>query len=152
MKAATLALVVNCRGPQPELVEILSDDKEIEVLEAHLQGQAGEAPSDPIGAVHEYRQSQAREEEEFGDYIEELLSHPFVRPEVQEHAVAWFKSKIRIEQYQKAELEAAKVIADFAYKVFRDDPSRQDFFLSGPSHMVRIRIFVIEDQSSTEAA
>ncbi len=148
MKAATLALVVDYQGSQPRLVEILSDDKEIEVLEAHL----GDDKSDPITAVHEFRQNQIREEEEFGDYIEELLSHPFVRPEVQEHAVAWFKSKIRIEEYQRAESEAAKIIADYAYKVFQDDPTRKDFFLSGPTHMVRIRVFVLSKLPSSEAA
>jgi hypothetical protein len=142
MKAATLALVVDVQGDQPKLVEFLSDDKEIEVLEANQA----------IEAVYEYRQNQVREEEEFGDYIEELLSHPFVRPEVQEHAVAWFKSKIRIEEYQQAEAEAAKIIADYAYKMFRDDPSRTDFFLSGPTHMVRVRVFVVSGHSSTEAA
>jgi hypothetical protein len=149
MKAATLALVVQYKDDLPLLVDIFSDDKEIGFLETKLQEASAE---DPLQAVYSQRELQAKEEEEFGDYIEDLLSHPFVRPEVQEHAVAWFKSKIRIEKYQKAEAEAAKVIAEYAYQVFRDDPSRRDFMLSGPTHVVRVRIFVLGEQRPADVA
>src|SRR4051812_4735027 len=100
MKAATLALIIKYQGELPSLIDVLSDEREIEIFESN----ARETRTDDevaLSAVYEHRMTQSQEDNEFGDYIEELLSQPFVRPEVQEHAVAWFKSKIRIEQYQK---------------------------------------------------
>jgi hypothetical protein len=152
MKAATIALIVRKESDSPKLVETLSDDREITLLESALGG----GSEDPLQTVYEARQKQIKEENEFGDYIEDLLSQPFVKPEIQEHAVQWFKSKIRIEQYQKTEVEAAAVIADYAYQIFKDDPTRTDFFLSGPTTMVRVRVFVLAkdrvNRDSSQAA
>jgi hypothetical protein len=87
------------------------------------------------------------EEGEFGDYVEELLSQPFVGTEIQEHGVQWLKSKIRIERYQRTETDAAKVIAEYAMKVVSEDPDKTDFFLAGPNTMVRIRVFPLNLQN-----
>ncbi len=95
------------------------------------------------------RERQSKEDEEFGNYLEDLLSQPYVRQEVQEHGLAWLKSKIRIDEFQKAESEAAEVIARFAFDRFRKDQSMTDFLLAGPTARVRIRIFRVERNLKT---
>ena len=137
MRAGTVALIVRYEGEGPELVEALSDDSEITVLERALT----EGEGDPLEAVHAHREKVRQEDEEFGDYVEELLSQPFLKPEVQEHGVQWLKSKIKIEKYQRCEQEATRVIAEYAYALYCRDPERLDFFLAGPSARVRIRVF-----------
>ena len=140
MKAATIALVVVYDEMQrdPLLLETLSDDREIAMLESA----SGRGVTDPLRDVLDARDQQKREEDEFGDYVEELLCQPFLKPEIREHGVQWLKSKLRIEQYQQTEAEAAKIIADFAYKVYSEDPTKTDFILAGPSAKVRVRVFV----------
>ncbi len=140
MKVGTVALVVRNQQAEPILIDYLSDDREISVLEAAVD--SGE--EDPLNLVYLMRQQQIKDDDEFGNYVEELLSHPFVRPEIQEHGVQWLRSKIRIEKYQKAELEAAKVIANYAFKLYQENPDRKDFMLAGPSAQVRVRIFALE--------
>jgi hypothetical protein len=149
MKSATLALIIRHAQDGPVLVETLSDDREINLLEGELQ----KGDPDPLDRIHAHREQVQKEEEEFGDYVEELLSQPFVRPEIQDHGLQWLKSKIRIEQYQRSETDAARVIADYAYRVYREDPARTDFVLAGPTNKVRIRVFVVEPgQAASEAA
>ncbi len=135
----TLALLIRKNRKTPELVHTLTDDREIAVLEAAVQ----EGEHDPLEKVFLYRSLQAKEDEEFGSYVEELLSQPFVRPEVQAHGVQWFKSKIRIEEHSKTEQAAARVIAEYACKIFQEDSNRTDFTLVGPHAEVRVRIFVL---------
>lgn len=147
-KAATVALVVQGSGSGLAVKAILSDDREIAYFETLMK--AGEF--DPLTKVYEMRERQSREDEEFGDYVEELLSRPFLKPEVQEHALQWMKSKIRIEQYQKQEHDAARVIADYACQLIKDDPSRTDFVLKGPSAQVRIRVFPLVVQTAAPLA
>lgn len=139
MKAATLALVVRYDGETPALLETVSDDREITLLESAFD----QGESDPLKAVHEHRLRSKQEEDEFGDYVEELLSQPYLRPEIQQHGLQWLKSKIRIEQYQKTEAEAAKTIADFAFRMYAEDPKMTDFSLAGPATIIRIRVFVV---------
>lgn len=148
MRSATVALVVQNTNGKHQLVDTLSDDREINVLESAIT--TGE--TDPLSKVYTHRESQAVEENEFADYVEELLSHPFLRREIQEHGVQWLKSKMRIEQYQKSETEAAKIIAEYAFQLFCHEPDRTDFFLAGPSAEVRVRIFVIGSESYAQAA
>ncbi|MGK5089525.1 hypothetical protein WDW86_18390 [Bdellovibrionota bacterium FG-2] len=143
MKSAVVALVVDYENDSPRLLEIISDDREISVLETAC----GEGNPDPLQKLEQKRQKVAIEEEEFANYVEELLSQPFLRPEIQDHGVQWLKSKAKIEQYQKNEAEAAKIIADYAFKVFVEDPSKKDFFLVGPSTQVRIRVFSLREKS-----
>jgi hypothetical protein len=149
MKAATIALIVrSLQGTSPQLVDVLSDDREISLLESEV----GSGEQDPLKRVYEFRSHQAREDDEFADYVEDLLSQPFVKPEIQEHGVQWLRSKMRIEQFQKNEAEAAKVIAQYALKVFSTDPERRDFLLAGPRAQVRVRVFVVEAQVLDNAA
>lgn len=148
MKTATVALVVQLDSDQPSLTEILSDEHEIEVLESAFAQHA----EDPMADLCLHRERVKREEEEFGDYVEELLSQPFLRKDVQEHGVQWLKSKLRIEEYQKAELEAARVIADYAYALYEKNRELKDFFLSGPNTRVRVRVFVVARASQAPQA
>lgn len=135
-------------GENPQLLDQLSDDREIAALETALV--SGEA--DALDTIYEMRKRQAEEEEEFGNYVEELLSQPCVRPEVREHGLQWFRSKIKIEEYQKCEVEATQVIAQYAFKLFQEDPCRTDFLLAGPTARVRVRIFVVPQMSGQAAA
>jgi len=139
MKVATVALVVqgNPIEEQPALMDVISDDREINLLETYSR--SGE--QDLLRAVYEFRERQSAEENEFGQYVEDLLSQPFLNSEIQEHGVQWLRSKIRIEQFQRSETEAARIIADYAMKILTENPEKRDFFLAGPNTMVRIRIF-----------
>jgi hypothetical protein len=152
MKTATVALVIrfdeslsaSSRGHA--LDTIICDDQEISVFEsAYSQGKP-----DPMAEVAEHRARIAREDDEFGDYVEQLLSRPFVKPEIQEHGVQWLKSRIRVEQFQRTEAEAAKVIGDYAYRLFIENQQLSDFFLSGPHTRVRVRIFVVGRDASAQ--
>jgi hypothetical protein len=136
MKVATVALVVEGESI-PALLDVISDDHEISLLES--SSRAGEA--DLLKPVYEFRQRQYAEDDQFGAYVEDLLSQPFLRTEIQEHGVQWLKSKIRIEEFHKTEIEAAKTIAEYAMKVLMENPQKKDFFLAGPKSMVRVRVF-----------
>lgn len=143
MKMGTVALVIGAaesEAIEPVLIESLSDELEIATLEAAVS--AGE--KNPMSLVHELREQRSLEDESFGNYVEELLSRPFIPPEVREHGVEWFKSKNRIESFHKAESEARAVIAEFAFKLFKTDPTRRDFILSSHQSEVRVRVFVLE--------
>jgi hypothetical protein len=144
-KTGTVALIISYDGKTPILLDSLSDDAEIAMLESAVQ--AGE--SEPLQAVYMARTRQAKEDEEFGNYVEELLSQPFVRPEIQEHGLQWLKSKIRIEEFQRSEKEATMVISQYAFKVFQESPWREEFFLAGPTAKVKIKIVML--QRSKEA-
>ena len=128
-------------------METLSDDREIELMEAAII--AGE--KEPLDLLGRVRERDAKEEEDFGNYVEDLLSKPFVRPEIQSHAVQWLKSKIRIEKYERSEVEAVEVIARYALKLFQEDPEKLDFHLAGPKAQVRVRIFVIQEEQKQAA-
>ena len=143
----TLALIIQYQAGDPELVETVTDEREIEVLETAVTT----SESDPLTRVLQFRAEQAKEEDEFGNYIEELLCQPFVRPEVQSHGVQWLKSKMRIDEHKKTETDAAQVIAQFAYKMFQEDPAKTDFLLAGPNTQVRIKIFVINPSEARAA-
>ncbi|HTL11554.1 MAG TPA: hypothetical protein VL588_03655 [Bdellovibrionota bacterium] len=142
--AGTVALVVRFDGSTPVLLDVFSDDIEIHVLEKAVQ----DGSQDPIQAVYESRVNQEREEEEFGDYVETLITHPGVRPEIREHGVQWLRSKVKIDEYKKHESDASHVIADYAFKVFEKDPTKAEFLLAGPTAEVRIRVFVVAAEGS----
>jgi hypothetical protein len=152
MRVTTIAIVVH--APKTDsyrssvsLVEVISDEFEIGLLEASWQA----GSPDPLESVREFRRKQTEEEGEFGNYVEELLSQPFVANEIQEHGVQWLKSKIRIEKHVQSETEAAKVIAEYAMKVVTKDPEKTDFFLAGPKAMVRIRVFSVNAERQAAA-
>jgi hypothetical protein len=132
----TIAIVVTRNGGEPVLADTLTSPEEILELEMAMINREPE----PLKRVEAFRVKQKTEDEEFADYVEHLLSQPFLKPEVQDHAVQWFKSRSKIETYQKAEDEASRVIAQYAFQVFSDDPSKTDFLLAGPKARVRIRV------------
>ena len=140
-RQGTIALCVRTKEGKPEFLEAISDDDEIALLENALQDRM----NDPLETVRAFREQRKIEDEKFGDYVEDLLSQPFLRPQVQEQAVQWLRSKIRIEEFQQSETEATKVIAAYAYQVFCDNPEKKDFTLLGKSAAVRIRVFDVEE-------
>ena len=146
-KIGTVALVVRLDQKPPALVDQFSDDAEIVVFESAAQ--IGEP--NPLQAVYDRRRKLALEDEEFGNYVEDLLSQPFVRPEIQEHGVQWLKSKLKIENFQKCESEASKTIADYAFRVFCKDPTRTEFLLAGPLAKVKIRVLLLPNESMKAA-
>jgi hypothetical protein len=143
-----ITLVVALKQGVPVLVETLTSLDEILELEMALMSQE----SEPLKRVQAYRQKQIAESEEFADFVEGLLSQPFVKPEVQEHAIQWFKSRMKIEAYQKAEDEASRIIAQYAFQIYLADQDKIDFFLTGPKAKVRVRIIDIEKQKLQNAA
>lgn len=142
-KIGTVAIVVAAEKDTLTLVETISDDHEIAAFENALEAGVG----NPLESVYALRVKQAKEDEDFGIYVENLLSQPFVRTEIQEHGVAWLKSKIRIEEYQKCETDAAKVIAGFAFTRFQQEPELKEFLLVGPVAKVKVRIFRVSSAS-----
>ena len=142
----TVALVVGIVGGVPRLVESFSDAREIAILETTIE----KGVEDPISCIQHYRLEKKREEEEFADYVEDLLSKSAVNPEVLEHGVQWFKSRVKIEEFRKQEVEAATVIAGYAFQIFMQNIQRTDFILAGPSAQVRVRVFVIDEASREE--
>jgi hypothetical protein len=151
MRINTIAIVLSHpdnSGDVPSVVTTLSDEREIESVEAAVRS----GSADPLEEIRERREREQKEEDEFGDYVEGLLSKPFLHPDVREHGVQWLKSKIRIEQFQKTEAEAAKVIAEYALGLFLKDPDQVDFVLAGPSAQVRVRIIQLNRSNQALAA
>lgn len=147
MKAiSTLALVICFKDQSPSHLATISDEREISILDHAIQTKE----RNPLDKVIEHRELVAREEEEFGDFVEQLLSQPFQRTEIREHGLAWFQSRIRLEQFQKEETDAARVVAEYAYAVFQEDPRRRDFILDGAAAKIRIRIFEVQQQSNSQ--
>jgi hypothetical protein len=144
----TIAIVVTRDGGEPVLTETLTSAEEILELELALINKEPE----PLKRVHEFRERQKAEDEEFADFVEGILSQPYLKPEVQEHAVQWFKSRSKIETYQKAEDEASAVIARYAFQLFSEDPLKTDFLLAGPRAKVRIKVIDLSSQSDRQAA
>lgn len=150
-ESGTVALLVARNQKEPYLVEALSDDDEIALLEQAVK----DGEQKLLEIVGHYRMKVNREEEEFGDYVEELLSHPFLKPDVQQHGIQWLKSKNRIEEFREREADATRVIAEYAFRMFSENPERTDFLLAGMSAQVRIRVFWVsqeEDASSRQSA
>jgi len=141
MATGTVALVVANEQEKPVLLEVFSDDSEISLLEKAI----GDGHTDPVRLIYENRVKVEKEEEEFGDYVEELVTNPGANPGLVEHGVQWLRSKMKIEDYRKSEVEASQVIADYAFKLFEREPERRDFMLAGPSAEVRIKIFLLQE-------
>ncbi len=144
----TIALIVTRQSGEPVLAETLTSAEEILELEMAMIDRDPE----PLRRVEVYRKKQASEDEEFADFVEGLLSQPFVKPDVQEHAVQWFKSRAKIEAYQKAEDDASRVIAQYAFKIYSSDPNRTDFMLAGPRAKVRIKVIDLNLSQCRNAA
>ncbi|MCM0607343.1 MAG: hypothetical protein KA715_14735 [Xanthomonadaceae bacterium] len=150
MKTGTIALLVQSCGPEakPTVIETLSDDQEIQWVEQKMSCRELAL----IDELKKLRETRTTEEEQFGDYVEKLLSQPFVDPAISEQGMLWMHSKIKIEKFRKSETEAAKVIAEFAIRFFTENPECEDFYLMGPSAKVRVRIFKLDEQKQQRAA
>ena len=145
----TIALIVsNVDSNGCILREALTSSDEILELELALVS----SESEPLKRVHDFRAKQLLEDEEFADFVEGLISQPFVKPDVQEHALQWFKSRAKIEAYQKAEDNASQVIALYAFEIYQSNKNRTDFFLAGPKSKVRIRVIEIKEKQQEKAA
>ncbi len=137
MKTGQIAVVLTDDGGAERWIDTFSDEREIARLEQAIEG--GE--EFPLEQVYTLREKQKKEDDSFGDYVESLLSQPFIRPEIQSHGVAWMKSKLRIEEFRKQEQDAAQTIAEFALIQYWKNPQQSDFTLSGRDAEVRVRIF-----------
>ena len=146
-RCGTVALVVRFEQGAPQLVDRISDEQEIEALENAFR----ESEEDPLSHVYGLRARIQQEDEEFGDYVETLLSQPFLRPEVREHGLQWLKSKLRIEEFRKNEAEATRTIAEYAFRLYEGNPEREEFFLAGPAARVRIRVFRLGTEADTSS-
>ncbi len=141
MKTHTIALVfpkTSTKGSASSpAFEILQDEYEIEYLENALR----QGDKQPLQEIL-YRRTLINEKEDLqADYVEELLSRPFARPNLQKQAVLWLKSKMKLNTHRQNENQAALVIAEYAYQIYQSNPDRIDFLLAGPNSQVRIRIF-----------
>lgn len=147
-KVGTVALAVATSESGPVLVDYFSDEREIATLDLALKNQDPE----PLETVYAFRERQIHEDDEFGDYVEELLSRPFLKEEVRDHGLQWLHSKIKIERFQKNEREASRTIADFAFRLYSEDPSKEDFLLASHSAAVRILILKVPTPKPSQAA
>ena len=139
-KVGTVAIVLAEASSSPQWIETFSDEREIAALEQAIS----EGSNDPIKAVYAFRERLEQEDEEFGDYVEELLTQKLVRPEIQDHGVAWLRSKLKIQEYRKQEEDAAEVIATYAMARVRENPKLDDFMLAGQGIKVRVRVFKVK--------
>lgn len=143
MQLPTVALIIRHEqdGAEVRLMETLSDEREIALLETL------EKAGDVLSHIRDFRERQRREDEDFGDYVEDLVSKPFVSSEVQQQGLLWLKSKLKIETYEQSERSAVEVIARYAFRVYLEDPTRDDFLLAGPKSQVRVRIFALPNDA-----
>lgn len=147
-KVGTVALVIHKKGEAAHLVEALSDHEEIAMLGVRMQ----QGDENPLRSIYDLRSQQVQEDNEFADYIEEILSRPFVKRELRDQGVRWFRSKMKIEDYQKCERDATRVIAGYAYKVYQQNPQRKDFLLASENAKVRILVFEFVEKEEKTAA
>lgn len=138
-RIGTVALVIRREAGDLVYLDALSDDQEIKLLEDAIS----KGTPDPLHVIYELRERQSREDEEFGDYVENLVASPFCRTDIRDHGLQWFRSKMRIEEFQRTESEATAVIATFAYNLFRMDQSKKDFTLQGAKGSVHIRVLEV---------
>lgn len=152
MRTSTLAILISNHqeslGETPVVVDTLFDEEEIGFLEAGLR----EGDTHILQRIYEHRAKQALSDEEFGNYIEDLLSQPFVKADARKHGIQWLKSKIRSDEFHKLEKEAAQVITEYAFRIFLKDRHRTDFFLLTEKSQVRVRLFFLPETSLANAA
>ena len=145
-KIGTIAVVLAADERAEHWIETFSDEHEIEALEGAIRL----GKPFPLDEVYELREKSVGDEEDFGDYVEVLLSKKAIRTEIQRHGVAWMKSKIKIDHFKTQEKEAAEVIAGYALDRYKEDRNLTDFMLAGPGVQVRVRIFVVRLPPGTQ--
>jgi hypothetical protein len=138
-KTTQIALIITQEQGSPVLRDTLTSDSEIEFLIASM----AKGELDPLGEIHRYRSHVEQQQTIFGDYVEDLLSKPFVEGSLQQQALKWLGAKIKIDQFQLQEKAAAKIISDYAYKLFKVEPAKNDFFIESAHFRIRVRIFTL---------
>jgi hypothetical protein len=133
----TLALVVRKREKKIEWLDTLSQESEILFFEALL----GAGVQDPLLDLAVKREQERQSEDDFANYVEDLVVKPGLKPEVREQAVQWFYSRIRIEKYEAQEKQAAAVVARVALQLYQEHPAQVDFTLSSERSEIRVKIF-----------
>ncbi|MEN9722833.1 MAG: hypothetical protein RJB38_819 [Pseudomonadota bacterium] len=129
-----------------ELVGSLSDEAEIRcILELAQEGHC-----DPWQELDRRRQRQAREEEAFAEFAEALVSRAECPLRLQAQVAQWFRSRWDLERYRHTEAEARSVITAFAFKLYCEDSSRQEFMLIAPQAEVRVRILEVADTKGAQ--
>jgi hypothetical protein len=134
---STVALIIRSEKGATSLIDVLFEDHEIESIDNALRF----GTRNPLAAIYQKRAEQVRKDEEFGDYVESLLTRSFPNSEVRNHCVQWLQSKLKIEEFLRTEREAAETIAEYAFRVFKLNPNTKDFMLKSTTSCVRIRIF-----------
>jgi hypothetical protein len=147
MATNTIALLISYSSGSPVLETTLFDEWEIQLLEAALVAQEPE----PMKHVHNYRTQEQQKELELADFVEELVSKPFLSSQIQHYGMQWFKSKIKIDEYNKLEQDAIQVIAKYAFQLFLKDSHKTDYFLLSPNSRVRVRVFILPSRDITQA-
>jgi hypothetical protein len=119
------------------ILETLVDPSEIQLLESSFRAQA----QDPLQEVYRYRAYLEQQDEAFGEEVEALLSRPFIQPQVRAQGLRWLRAKMKIDQFQKKEQEAARVIAEYAYRIFEKNPQQVQFQIQSKHLSVDVKIF-----------
>ena len=143
-----LILVASDAEGRPQILEAISDEPEVSFIQQTL----ADRHPDPVQALKQRRVIQELEDEAFADYVEGLLSAPDCGLEIRNHASQWFRSRIHLEEYRKAEALARHVIVDFALQVYCEDQSQTDFILASPQAEVRVLIYSLDVQVGAAAA
>lgn len=136
---STVALIVCSKQGATSLVDVLFEEHEIESVDQALQF----GTQNPLSTIYQKRVEQSKKDEEFGDYVESLLTRSFPNSEIRNHCIQWLISKLKIEEFLKTERKAAETIAQYALKVFQSNPGSKDFMLKSVTSCVRIRVFEI---------
>jgi hypothetical protein len=145
MRTHTIAIILAYDQGRTVHIETLSDKDEIESLAEALDF----GTQDPLNLIYEQRKVQEQLEVDFEDYVEALLTRPFLNLAIQSQGVQWFKSRIKIQEFKKSEEAAADVIAEHALKIYHKDPSQTDFFLMAKNSQVRVRVFLLPESKAS---
>ena len=148
-RSGTVLILVGRDGEgRARIIETASDDGEVGFLQQVL----ADPHADPVAAVRERRTLREQEENAFADYVEGLVSSPSCGIELRRQAGLWFRSRIHLETYRAAEVEARRVIVEFAIRLFEEDPNRTDFTLASEFAEVRVLIHEVKSECTQPAA
>lgn len=143
MRTGTVAIILAVENGEEVWMDTVSDETEIQLLEQAIH----KGVQEPLQILLHHRTNTLQKDENFGDFVENLLVKQRVSEDMKKHGVAWFESWHRIREYKKQEKEAAQTIAEFGLKIYQRDPSLKDFQIEAPGSKVRIRILHLPEQS-----
>jgi hypothetical protein len=131
-----IAVIVN--HEKTGMVEFLADQSEIEFFQDSTK-----SLSERLQDIYLMRAQREQQEEDLADYVENLVLNPMLHPEIKQQGVEWFYSRIKIDQYRQKELQAAQLIAQYAFEQFLADTQKATFDLSSSENTVHIKIFTL---------